>query len=122
MLPEGLTRSPPPGTLYLEMLGIHPRPFILAFLEAGPLYGYELVKRARAEGQLRWEEGTIYPLLHKMEREKLLRSEWRSGPHGKERKYYALTRAGKAALSGARQSWTRDQRLVTKILMGGQHG
>jgi DNA-binding PadR family transcriptional regulator len=107
---------------YLDMLGIDLRPLILALLESRPLYGYELVKRAKAEGHLKWEEGTLYPLLHKMESQGLLRSEWRSGSLGKERRYYALTRRGKAELSKVRKSWTQDVRLISKILMGGHHG
>jgi DNA-binding PadR family transcriptional regulator len=94
------------------------RPLVLAFLEERPLYGYEIVQRARRRGPLDWEEGTIYPLLHKMEGEGLLTSQWRKGPRGKDRKYYALTRRGKTALARARRDW-KD---ITSILMGGRHG
>ena len=95
---------------------------VLALLESRPMYGYELVQRARSRGQLEWEEGTIYPLLHKMERAGRLRSEWRKGTQGKDRKYYALTRKGKTALAKARVDWKEQARAISKILLGGRYG
>jgi len=93
------------------------RPLVLALLEPGPLYGYQIAQRARLRGQLRWEEGTLYPLLHRLERDGLLASEWKKAPNGKNRKYYALTRKGRAVLARDRAEW-KD---VAKILFGGRH-
>jgi DNA-binding PadR family transcriptional regulator len=93
------------------------RPLVLALLEPGPLYGYEIAQRARRRGRLRWEEGTLYPLLHRLERDGLLASEWRKAPHGKDRKYYALTRKGRAALARDRAEW-KD---ALRILFGARH-
>ena len=95
---------------------------ILAFLEARPMHGYELVQRARKHGHLRWEEGTVYPLLHKMDHEGLLSSEWKKGPTGKARKYYSLSRRGRTVLARARADWGEYVRVVSGILMGGEHG
>jgi DNA-binding PadR family transcriptional regulator len=97
------------------------RPLVLAILEAGPRYGYEIVQRARRQANLRWEEGTLYPLLHRLEQEGLLRSDWRKAPTGKDRKYYALTRKGKTALARGRSEWKEQIRAVSKILWGGRH-
>ncbi len=97
------------------------RPLVLALLEAKPMYGYELVQAARRKGRLNWEEGTLYPLLHRLEGEKILASEWRRAPGGKERKYYRLTRSGKAALAAARVEWKASVRTVSSILLGGSH-
>lgn len=98
------------------------RPLVLALLEEKPLYGYEIVQRARVRGKLKWEEGTLYPLLHKLEREGLLTSKWRRAPTGKERKYYALSRRGKAVLAKDRKHWAEEIRIVSHILLGGRHG
>ena len=98
------------------------RPLVLAILEARPLYGYEIVQRARRRGGLVWEEGTLYPLLHRLERDGLLRSEWRKAPNGKDRKYYGLTREGRAALARERSDWKERVRIVSDILLGGRHG
>jgi len=93
---------------------------ILAILEDRPRHGYEIVQGAR--GKLRFEEGTIYPLLHKLERENLLSSQWKKASTGKERKYYTLTRRGKAALARARVAWKDYVRVVSEILLGGRRG
>jgi DNA-binding PadR family transcriptional regulator len=95
------------------------RPLVLAILEARPLYGYEIAQRARRRANLNWEEGTLYPLLHRLERDGLLRSEWRKAPSGKDRRYYALTRQGKTALSKERRDWKERIRVVSDILLGG---
>lgn len=97
------------------------RPLVLAILESRPLYGYEIAQRARRRAGLRWEEGTLYPLLHRLERDGLLSSEWRKAPNGKDRKYYALTRDGKRVLAKDRVDWKERVRVVSRILMGGRH-
>ena len=97
------------------------RPLVLAILEGRPLYGYEIVQRARRRVNLKWEEGTLYPLLHRLERDGLLASEWRKAPSGKDRKYYSLTRKGKTALARHRTDWKEQVRVVSEILMGGRH-
>jgi PadR family transcriptional regulator PadR len=96
------------------------RPLVLALLEPRPLYGYELAQRARQRGQLQWEEGTLYPLLHRLERDRLLSSEWKKAPNGKDRKYYSLTRKGRTALAGDRAEWKERIRIVSEFLWGGR--
>ncbi len=98
------------------------KPLVLALLEERALYGYEIVQRAHTKGKLAWEEGTLYPLLHRLEEEGLLSSKWRKAPSGKDRKYYALTRRGKAALAKARAHASEEIRIVSRILLGGKHG
>ena len=97
------------------------QPLVLALLEGGPLYGYLIAQRAKTKAGLKWEEGTLYPLLHKMEKVGLLRSEWRDTSGGRRRKYYALSRRGHAALAGARTDWREQVRAVSRILLGGRH-
>jgi len=98
------------------------RPLVLALLETGPYYGYEIVRHAKRRAKVDWEEGTLYPLLHKMEQEDLLEAEWRKSPKGKDRKYYALTRKGRGVLSKARKNWRDQVKVVTSLLLGGSHG
>lgn len=98
------------------------RPLVLALVEDRPLYGYEIVRRARTRGKLAWEEGTLYPLLHRLEDEGLLSSKWRKSPSGKDRKYYALTRRGRGALARERVRASEEIRIVSRILLGGRHG
>lgn len=98
------------------------RPLVLAILEARPLYGYEIAQRAQRRANLKWEEGTLYPLLHRLERDGLLSSEWRKAPNGKDRKYYALTKKGKTVLAKDRADWKEQVRVVSEILLDGRRG
>jgi len=66
--------------------------------------------------------GTLYPLLHRLERDGLLSSEWRKAPSGKDRKYYELTKKEKTALAKDRVDWKERVRVVSEILLGGRHG
>src|SRR5438270_9599928 len=76
-------------------------PVILSLLQERPRYGYEIVKlvNARTNGALEWKEGTLYPALHRLESERLVKAEWHDALEdqapGRKRKYYALTRAGR---------------------------
>ena len=56
-------------------------PIVLALLRERPMYGYEIVKlvNARSGGRLEWKEGTLYPTLHRLESDGLLRSQWAEG-------------------------------------------
>ncbi|MHC4644256.1 MAG: PadR family transcriptional regulator [Planctomycetota bacterium] len=87
---------------------------ILAVLEAGPNYGYAIVRElnTRAKGVLQLGEGTIYPVLHRMEDKRLISSSWRVSENGRERKYYRLTVKGRRALAANCQQW----RLLTLIM------
>ena len=78
------------------------RKIILALLAERPMYGYEMVKlvNARSGGLLEWKEGPLYPTLHRLEGEGLLKAEWReNAPTGKQRKYYRITGSGRRELS-----------------------
>ncbi len=109
------------ASYYLDNLGMELRPLVLALLETRPLYGYEIVQQALRRGRLRWEEGTLYPLLHKMESEGLLAARWEKAPSGKDRKYYRVTRRGLMFLEGARSAWKQESRSIERILFGGAH-
>ena len=94
-------------------------PIVLAMLGDRPMYGYEIVKlvNARTNGRLEWKEGTLYPLLHRLESERLLTAQWRDSPDtAKPRKYYALTRKGKAELARRSDEWRQFSDAVNTIL------
>ena len=76
-------------------------PVVLRLLRERPMYGYQMVKevRDRTGGRFEWKEGTLYPALHRLEGAGLLTAKWQLSPAGKRRKYYHLTRKGRAALS-----------------------
>jgi DNA-binding PadR family transcriptional regulator len=82
---------------------------ILASLEDGPKHGYQLALdiQQRAQGFFSFQHGTLYPILHKLEKSGLIRGEWSDeGPRGK-RKRYALTARGRRYARSQRESWRR---------------
>jgi DNA-binding PadR family transcriptional regulator len=62
-----------------------------------------------------WQEGTIYPLLHKLEREGVIRAKWREADNGRKRKYYSITPRGHSALQQDVQHWTGFHALILKL-------
>lgn len=78
---------------------------ILALLDAGELYGVEIVERLASVPGLAASSGTVYPLLSRLQKSGLVRSAWRESPSGPPRKYYRLSPAGKSDLSTMSRSW-----------------
>lgn len=87
------------GVLVLAVLAV------LSRLQV-PQYGYSL-KQALAEGGMPVEEGTLYPLLRRLEAQGLLASEW-DEDYAPPRRYYRLSREGKRAFAALSAAW-RDQ-------------
>jgi transcriptional regulator len=89
-----------------QFLGSAVEMLILEVIAQGPSYGYEITQTVseRSEGYFELREGSLYPALHRMERQKLLRSSWREAD-GRRRKYYELTDAGRTELASRKQSW-----------------
>lgn len=105
-------------TVSVEMMKGTVVPIALKLLAEREMYGYEILKEvnARSDNVLAWKEATLYPWLHRLEREKLIRSEWREGVGARKRKYYALTRRGATALARKTAEWTELSRAVNAIL------
>jgi len=82
-------------------------PLVLSVLTDGESYGYALIQRVRelSAGRIEWTEGMLYPVLHWMEKEALIESEWREAQTGRKRKYYRLRKKGRKALQTEKQQW-----------------
>jgi PadR family transcriptional regulator PadR len=80
---------------------------VLSTFADGEMYGYQVVKELerRSEGFFCLKEGTLYPILHRLERQGLLSGRWESMPNGSERRYYSLTAKGRLALSDKLDEW-----------------
>lgn len=90
---------------------------LLAVLAPGPAHGYAVIGalRVRSDGEFDLPEGTVYPALHKLEREGLVDSSWEvSG--GRRRRVYSLTERGARALREQRAEWATFQRGVQSVL------
>jgi DNA-binding PadR family transcriptional regulator len=105
-----------PG-LGADLLRGHLDGLLLAVLSARPAHGYAVIEtlRERSEGAFDLAEGTVYPALHRLERDGLLTSRWSSEP-GRPRRVYALTRRGSSALAGHRGTWRSFSRAVEGVL------
>ena len=93
------------------------RPIVLAILARGEDYGYSIIRRVReaSGGQVQWSEGMLYPVLHRLEAEGLIRSIWRETDNGRRRKYYRLRTAGKHSLAVHRQQWNSVHRTLAHL-------
>jgi DNA-binding PadR family transcriptional regulator len=94
---------------------------ILAALERGEAYGYDVMQRLNAEGQgaFAMREGTIYPVLYRLETKGLIRARWeaedapRKGPR---KRLYRLSSSGSKALAAKRAEWARFVSVIGRIV------
>ncbi|MBN2416267.1 helix-turn-helix transcriptional regulator [bacterium] len=96
------------GTDYSrELIAASTIPLILAVLRGEDSYGYAIIKRVRTLSRetLEWTEGMLYPVLHRLEKQKLIESYWAS-EQGRRRRYYRLLPAGAAELQRLKAQWT----------------
>jgi PadR family transcriptional regulator, regulatory protein PadR len=100
-----------------ELVAASTVPLVLSVLGEGESYGYALIQRVRAlsGGKIEWTEGMLYPVLHWMEREGLIESEWRESETGRKRKYYRLLREGRKALQLERDQWMAVHHTLSKL-------
>lgn len=93
------------------------RPIILATLAHGEGYGYELSRRIQfiSNGEVEWNAGTLYPLLHRLETEGLIESFWQPSDAGPRRKYYRLTAKGEAAIRTEKLQWMTMHNVLMKL-------
>jgi PadR family transcriptional regulator PadR len=89
---------------------------LLAVMEEGPAYGYEMTKRLRARGLSIVGEGSIYPLLGRLEREGLVETFRAASDGGPPRKYYRPSRAGRRALSAGVSEWRAARDALDAVL------
>ena len=82
----------------------------------GELYGFDLVRRLAEVDGMVTSEGTIYPLLSRLRREGWVITTWRESAAGPPRRYYAITPAGRHALTGFRVEWRRFRDSVDTLL------
>lgn len=93
---------------------------ILGLLAEEDMYGYQIVKELarRSEQAFEMKEGTLYPLLHMMERENWVAAYSTAGDNGRKRKYYQLTDAGQGVLEAKRAEWQYFTHSVNKVIGG----
>jgi PadR family transcriptional regulator PadR len=100
-----------------ELVAASTVPLVLSVLTDGESYGYALIQRVQelSEGRIQWTEGMLYPVLHWMEKEGLIESEWRVSESGRKRKYYRLKSKGRVALAEERRQWLTVHQTLAKL-------
>jgi PadR family transcriptional regulator PadR len=90
---------------------------ILAVLSRGPAHGYAVIEelRRRSDGAFALPEGSVYPALHRLEREGLLTSRWSPGPR-RRRRIYRLTPRGRREFAREREEWVLLAKAVAAVL------
>ena len=101
-----------------ELVGSTVELLVLKLLSQRAMYGYEIIQivNERTDGAFNWKEGTLYPVLHRLENQGFLSTEWRVGDTGKKRRYYALTRKGLAQAADKVTEWQTFSKSVNAVL------
>jgi len=94
---------------------------ILKLLSEREMYGYEIIQEAsrRSEESFQFKEGTLYPALHQLYKRGYLRSEWRVGKNGRQRKYYSITAKGRKAARERQRGWVLFTKAIDAVLSNG---
>lgn len=100
-----------------ELVGASSIPIILSILSRKESYGYEIIQKVKeiSNSELEWGEGSLYPVLHKLEKKGYIISEWKVPDSGRKRKYYRVSEAGKEVLSQEKANWTLMNQIITKL-------
>lgn len=91
---------------------------VLKVIAEKDMYGYQIIQEiaSRSENVFKLNEGTLYPILHAMEKEGMLESYRGESESGRERKYYKVTVAGKAVLATRLEEWKAFTSAVQGVL------
>lgn len=91
---------------------------VLQLLNERDMYGYELVKEMdkRSDHHLQMKEGTLYPALHKMEKQEYIEHYWQTQDKGPDRKYYRITAEGKEILAERTTEWHRYVQMMNNLI------
>jgi PadR family transcriptional regulator PadR len=83
-----------------------------------PLHGYALVHRLKliSGGRLNVPQGSLYPALHRLENQGVLKAEWRDTPSGREAKFYRLTAKGRKRLESEVADWKELSAAIALVL------
>jgi DNA-binding PadR family transcriptional regulator len=96
---------------------------VLHMLGTQDMYGYQMVKELekRSENTFTLKEGTLYPILHSLEKNGLVFSYMSDGESGRKRKYYQITKSGKKQLTDKKEEWLIFSKTVNKVIGGSSY-
>ena len=90
-----------------ELVAASATPMILSILSRGETYGYAIIREIRdlSDARIQWTDGMLYPVLHRLERHGYVAAKWDASESGRRRKYYRITKEGRAQLAAQRKQW-----------------
>lgn len=96
---------------------------LLTLIDEKDMYGYEIIKELeiRSDNVFKFKEGTLYPILHKLENRGYLKSYKAKGDTGRQRKYYKITTRGKRQLVEENRQWEVFSQSMNKIVVGDKY-
>jgi PadR family transcriptional regulator, regulatory protein PadR len=91
---------------------------VLKALQLEPMHGWGITERIEqwSESVLQLGQGTLYPALYRLERQDLIKSEWRVTENNRRARYYSLTARGRRQLSESLAEWRRMSRAINLVL------
>jgi len=91
---------------------------ILKTLALEPMHGWAIAQRIKqlSNDVLRVQQGSLYPALHRLERQAWIKAEWGESDNNRRAKYYSLTRAGRKQLEREASSWERLSAAISAIV------
>ena len=101
-----------------ELVAASATPIVLSILSReGENYGYAIIKRVHelSEGEMQWTDGMLYPVLHRLEKQGLIESEFRNSDTGRNRKYYWIKKQGKGVLKSYQEQWLTVNSTLNKL-------
>ena len=103
-----------------ELLRGNTPTLVLAALADGPQHGYAIAQEInkRTDNSLKFKQGTLYPVLHTLEREGLVVGEWQHGAGERPRLVYAITDAGRAELARRVDVWQSFSKAMNTMIGG----
>ena len=106
-------------TFERELLKGSTESIILSLLLREPMYGYRLAREIeqRSDGYFKFRGGTLYPALHRLEREGMIDGKWQSTPGMQQRRYYFITEKGRTSLSRRAAHWRGFADAVSRVIL-----
>jgi len=105
-----------------DLVAASATPLVLAILAEGDSYGYAIIKRVAelSGGHLQWTDGMLYPVLHRLERQGYVTAKWGMSENRRRRKYYHISKLGRAQLEIQRQQWQVVDKTLRSMWMKAQ--
>jgi DNA-binding PadR family transcriptional regulator len=101
-----------------ELLKGNTDSLLLHLINCQPTYGYQIIKELekKSNGYFQFKEGTLYPALHRLEKDKLIKGRWQMLPNGQQRRYYYITKKGQQVLATRLAAWQDFSTAIESII------